>query len=64
MEENGYGVTPDRLSVPWNIALTAEVFTGLTELKKPVEMYFYPDEQHQPDHPQAHINTWGPKGTG
>jgi hypothetical protein len=39
MEENGYGVTPDRLSVPWNIVLTAEIYTGLTQLKKPVFGY-------------------------
>lgn len=55
MEENGYGVTPDRTSVPWAIATSAELFTGLTRLNKPVEMYFYPDEQHQPDHPQARL---------
>lgn len=55
MEQNGYGVVPDRTSVPWAIATSAELFTGLTRLNKPVEMYFYPDEQHQPDHPQARL---------
>ena len=55
MEENGYGVAMDRTSVPWSIATTAEEFAGLNRLKKPVEMYFYPDEQHQPDHPQARV---------
>jgi dipeptidyl aminopeptidase/acylaminoacyl peptidase len=55
MEENGYGVVIDRTSVPWSIATTAEEFAGLNRLKKPVEMYFYPDEQHQPDHPQARV---------
>jgi dipeptidyl aminopeptidase/acylaminoacyl peptidase len=55
MESNGSGVVPDRTTVPWAIASTAEVFTGLTRLNKPVEMYFYPDEQHQPDHPQARL---------
>lgn len=55
MESNGFGVVPDRTTVPWAIASTAEVFTGLTRLNKPVEMYFYPDEQHQPDHPQARL---------
>jgi hypothetical protein len=55
MESNGYGAVPDRASVPWGIAFTAEVFTGLTRLNKPVELYFYPDEQHQPDHPQARL---------
>jgi dipeptidyl aminopeptidase/acylaminoacyl peptidase len=55
MEENGYGVAMDRLSVPWSIATTAEEFAGLNRLERPVEMYFYPDEQHQPDHPQARV---------
>jgi dipeptidyl aminopeptidase/acylaminoacyl peptidase len=55
MESNGSGVVPDRTTVPWAIASTAEVFTGLTRLNKPVEMYFYPDEQHQPDHPKARL---------
>jgi dipeptidyl aminopeptidase/acylaminoacyl peptidase len=55
MEENGYGVVLDRTSIPWSIAATAEVFAGLTELHKPVEMYFYPDEQHQSDHPKARV---------
>jgi dipeptidyl aminopeptidase/acylaminoacyl peptidase len=55
MEQNGYGVIPDRTSVPWAIATSAELFTGLIRLNKPVEMYFYPDEQHQPDHPQARL---------
>ena len=55
MESNGSGVVPDRTTVPWAIASTAEVFTGLTRLNKPVEMYFYPDEHHQPDHPQARL---------
>jgi dipeptidyl aminopeptidase/acylaminoacyl peptidase len=55
LEQNGYGVIPDRTSIPWAIATSAEVFTGLTRLNKPVEMYFYPDEQHQPDHPQARL---------
>ncbi len=55
MEENGHGVVMDRTSVPWSIATTAEEFAGLNRLKRPVEMYFYPDEQHQPDHPQARV---------
>jgi dipeptidyl aminopeptidase/acylaminoacyl peptidase len=55
MESNGSGVVPDRTTIPWAIASTAEVFTGLTRLNKPVEMYFYPDEHHQPDHPQARL---------
>jgi dipeptidyl aminopeptidase/acylaminoacyl peptidase len=55
LEANGYGAVPDRVSVPWAIAFNAELFAGLTRLNKPVEFYFYPEEQHQPDHPQARL---------
>jgi hypothetical protein len=33
------------------------VFTGLNRLDKPVELYFYPNENHEPDHPQARLAT-------
>jgi dipeptidyl aminopeptidase/acylaminoacyl peptidase len=55
MEEMGNGVVMDRASIPWALATTAEVFAGLARLKKPVEMYLYPNEVHQPDHPQARL---------
>jgi dipeptidyl aminopeptidase/acylaminoacyl peptidase len=56
MEEMGYGVHDDRKKViPGSLALHYEVFTGLNRRKKPVEMYYYPDEEHAPDHPQARL---------
>jgi dipeptidyl aminopeptidase/acylaminoacyl peptidase len=56
MEVNGYGEKdnlPNR--PPDNLAVKEELFVGLNELKKPVELYYYPNEQHQPDHPVARI---------
>jgi dipeptidyl aminopeptidase/acylaminoacyl peptidase len=56
MEVMGYGAEdddPERL--PDNLAVHNEVFVGLSRLNKPVEMYYYPNEQHQPDHPLARI---------
>jgi dipeptidyl aminopeptidase/acylaminoacyl peptidase len=38
-----------------NLDTKKEVFDGLSDLKKPVELYYYPDEQHQADHPKARI---------
>ena len=56
MEEMGYGRLFDRRnSPPSNIARTFELFTGLNLLHKPVEYYYYPNENHQPDHPQARL---------
>ena len=54
MEVMGYG---DNLSSrpPDNLAVKEELFLGLSDLNKPVELYYYPDEQHQPVHPQARI---------
>jgi hypothetical protein len=31
------------------------VIEGLTRLKRSVEMFYYPDENHQPDHPKARL---------
>ena len=56
MEANGYGQKdnlPNR--PPDNLAVKEELFLGLSDLNKPVELYYYPDEQHQPVHPQARI---------
>jgi Prolyl oligopeptidase family. len=40
-----------------NLKTREEVFDGLSDLKKPVELYYYPNEQHQPDHPQARLSS-------
>jgi dipeptidyl aminopeptidase/acylaminoacyl peptidase len=56
LEVMGYGQkddNPDR--PPDHLAVAQEIFVGLQRLHKPVELYYYPDEQHQPDHPQARI---------
>jgi dipeptidyl aminopeptidase/acylaminoacyl peptidase len=56
VEAMGYGKEdddPDR--TPANLAAQEEVLVGLNRLNKPVELYYYPLEQHQPDHPQARI---------
>lgn len=56
MEVMGYGKKyEDPDAPPDNLAVHNEVFVGLSRLNKAVEYYYYPDEQHQPDHPQARI---------
>lgn len=58
MEEMGYGVTFDDVKAPpLNLAAHSDLFTGMNRLHKPVELYFYPAEGHQPDHPQARLAT-------
>lgn len=55
-EVMGYGLeneNPDRL--PANLALHYELFTALERLQKPVEMYYYPREEHQVEHPVARM---------
>jgi dipeptidyl aminopeptidase/acylaminoacyl peptidase len=54
LEEMGYGVHDDRqLAPPTMLAERYEITTGLRQLNKPVEMYYYPDDVHQVDHPRA-----------
>jgi dipeptidyl aminopeptidase/acylaminoacyl peptidase len=57
MEEMGYGASPTSEYGMLDLMASYEVFTGLNRLRKPVELYFYPNEQHQPDHPQARLAT-------
>ena len=58
MEEMGGG-SPYRSAEapPITLAASFEVFTGLNRLKKPVELYYYPDEDHTPEHPWARLAT-------
>jgi len=42
-------------AVPLKLAAESEVFSGLSAMKKPVELYYYPDEVHSPEHPQARL---------
>ncbi len=56
MEEMGYGTPYDNLMAPpMNLSPKFEIFTGLNRLKKPVELYYYPNEEHMPKHPQARL---------
>lgn len=58
MEEMGYGVPFDNPKAPpLSLAAKWELFTGLNRLGKPVELYYYPNEVHQPDHPKARLAT-------
>jgi dipeptidyl aminopeptidase/acylaminoacyl peptidase len=58
LEEMGYGVRDDSQdSTPNGLAIAYEVFKGLSRLEKPVDLYYYPDEGHQPDHPKARLST-------
>lgn len=58
MEEMGYGhMYDDADAPPLGFATKFELFTALNRLQKPVEMYYYPLEEHQPNHPQARLAT-------
>jgi dipeptidyl aminopeptidase/acylaminoacyl peptidase len=59
MEEMGYGIskTLNPLAPPITLIESYEVFSGLSRLNKPVELYFYPNEDHTPQHPQARLAT-------
>jgi dipeptidyl aminopeptidase/acylaminoacyl peptidase len=56
IETMGYGIHDNvRGMVPANLAIRYELLTGLTELGKPVEMYYYPDEDHLIHGPVARL---------
>lgn len=56
MEEMGYSHTgPAPGSLATALAIRYEITSGLGRLGKPFELYYYPDESHQPDHPQARL---------
>jgi dipeptidyl aminopeptidase/acylaminoacyl peptidase len=58
MEEMGSNVHDDvPHSVPLGLAVRYEIAKGLMALGKPVELYYYPDEGHQLDHPRARLAT-------
>jgi dipeptidyl aminopeptidase/acylaminoacyl peptidase len=59
MEEMGYGIskTLNPMAPPITLSESFEVFSGLNRLNKPVELYFYPNEDHTPQHPQARLAT-------
>jgi dipeptidyl aminopeptidase/acylaminoacyl peptidase len=47
----------DKSAPPLLLSYYFEVLTGLRRLKKPVELFYYPNEEHQPDHPKARFST-------
>jgi dipeptidyl aminopeptidase/acylaminoacyl peptidase len=56
IEVMGYGVPYANINTPpLYLATYFEELTGLNRLRRPVELYYYPNEQHQPDHPQARL---------
>ena len=58
MENMGYGEHDDTPGkIPTSLADAYEVFTGLKHLGRPVEMYYYPEDVHQPNHPAARLAT-------
>src|SRR5262249_53827062 len=57
MEEMRNGKPYNPSAPPVELAAAFEVFTGLNRLKKPVELYYYPNEDHAPEHPKARLAT-------
>jgi dipeptidyl aminopeptidase/acylaminoacyl peptidase len=56
MEGMGNGLNDDNADlIPRSLAIQYEVFNGLTRLGKPVELYYYPEEDHAPNHPKARL---------
>jgi dipeptidyl aminopeptidase/acylaminoacyl peptidase len=58
MEKMGYG-TPyaNQFAPPISLVVEYEMFAGLSRLGNPVELYYYPNEEHQPDRPLARLAT-------
>jgi dipeptidyl aminopeptidase/acylaminoacyl peptidase len=58
MEQMGYGRQYDHSTIiPVPLASSLELFSGLTRLNRPVEFFYYPNEDHQPDHPLARLSS-------
>lgn len=58
MEEMGYGTKFENdQTPPMNLTHHWEVFAGLHHLNKPVELYYYPFEGHEPEHPKARLGS-------
>ncbi len=58
IESMGYGVHDDVVGeIPIGLAGHLEIVAGLARLGKPVEIYYYPNELHQPDHPKARLSS-------
>ncbi|HEY0701226.1 MAG TPA: hypothetical protein VGD60_00520 [Candidatus Acidoferrales bacterium] len=59
IEEMGKGISPilNSQEPPIDLITSYEVFAGLNRLNRPVELYYYPNEGHTPEHPQARLAT-------
>lgn len=58
MEEMGSGVAyKSNQSIPVNLVDHFDLFTGLNRLNKAVALYYYPDEDHAPEDPQARLGS-------
>lgn len=56
VEVMGYGVAyTNQLAPPSLLANHFDLLTGLNRLRTPVELYYYPNEKHQPEHPLARL---------
>lgn len=45
----------DENVIQLNVAVRYEITKGLSDLHKPFEIYYYPNESHQPEHPRARL---------
>jgi len=58
MELMGHGVNNDVPGqIPPTLAARYETFVGLEKLKRPVQLYFFPNQGHQPDAPKARLES-------
>jgi hypothetical protein len=56
MEVMGFGEHYGSVaSLPRNLALKWDLFSGLNRLRRPVELYYYPQEDHEIVHPKARL---------
>jgi dipeptidyl aminopeptidase/acylaminoacyl peptidase len=56
MEAMGNGVSEEIIGgIPTNLGVRYEIVTALNRLHRPVELYYYPNDDHQPEHPRARL---------
>jgi dipeptidyl aminopeptidase/acylaminoacyl peptidase len=56
MEVMGDGVSDEMIGgSPTNLSVRYEIVTALNRLRRPVELYYYPHDGHQPEHPRARL---------
>jgi dipeptidyl aminopeptidase/acylaminoacyl peptidase len=58
MELMGHGVSNDIPGqIPPSLAAKYETLVGLNKLKRPAELYFFPNQGHMPDAPEARLES-------